>query len=394
MKKLIISFLITSLLLPSLTLAGTSANSSELVNKSRSLLSEFLLMTDGVGKKEMIDKFGAKWIDHTNRFLKSATQNKEFLKTPEAQKLLRSSSMLNNYLAVKTHFDKCIKDQKNKRQLAVRTLDVILQSEKEANPCRPILSGFTDFKSFQQQNIKLMKKLITPQYESEIKKQILTNTTLAYLRFQRKFDDTNFKANNKNTPSEIQKTVDRICKPKGFNSKDQCLSLDKNFRKELAEKIQEELPKIFREKKYNVDTATQELNNKFGLLNQKASKVTSSIDKGIFYDSPNALEQAKKEHFQDYVGSYLKHANEGAGVLMLTETVREQSGGLRSPDEDMVKAKDKSLFKLEPHYTIKADQVKAAIQEAKTKCWPKQMSFLKRAFLFLEIKTLKKVLIT
>lgn len=367
MKNLLPILLISTLLLPSIAWAKPNNESHELVNKSRSLMSEFLLMSDGVGKKEMIDKFGTKWIDNTNRFLKSAVRNKDFMKTPEALKLMKSSTMLTNYLAVKNHFDKCVKDQKNKRQLAQRTLDVILQNDKEVNPCQPILSGFSDFKSFQQQNIKLMKKLITPQYESEIKKQILTNTTLAYLRFQRKFDDSAFKAHNKSTSGELQKIVDRICKPHGFRSVDQCMQIDKNFRSELMEKLQEEVPKIFQEKKYSVDSATQELNNKFGLLNQKANKVTSSIDKGIFYDSPNPLEKSKKENFEEYVETYLKNANDGAGVLMLTETVREQSGGLRSPDENMVKAKSKSLFKLEAHYTLKSEQVKKAIAEAKNK---------------------------
>lgn len=367
MKNLFITLIISTLILPSFAWAKPGVDGAELVNKSRSLLSEFLLMTDGVGKSEMIDKFGVKWVDNANQFLKTASQNKDFLKTPEAQKLLKSTSMLTNYMAVKNHFDRCIKDQKNKRQLAKRTLDVILQSEQEANPCRPILSGFSDFKSFQQQNIKIMKKLVLPSYESEIKKQILTNTALAYLRFQRKFDESAFKAFNKSTATEVQKTLDRICKPYGNRGKDQCLALDKNFKNVLAEKIQDELPKIFKENKYSTDSATQELNNKFGLLNQKASKVTSSIDKGIFYDSPNELEKSKKEHFQDYVETYLKNANDGAGVLMLTETIREQSGGLRSPDEHMIKAKDKSIFKLEPHYTLKANQVKEAIKEAKTK---------------------------
>lgn len=104
MKNLFISLLISTLLLPSIALAKPSVEGAELVNKSRSLLSEFLLMTDGVGKNEMIDKFGVKWVDNANRFLKTASQNKDFFNTPEAQKLLKSTSMLTNYMAVKKLF--------------------------------------------------------------------------------------------------------------------------------------------------------------------------------------------------------------------------------------------------------------------------------------------------
>lgn len=367
------NFFLTILLVLSLTLpyaevyANVSAEIKSAQTEAQNLMSEYLLMTKGVGSEELIDKFGTKWLNEANKALAKHKNNKEFLQTKEFESLGKGVGLITNYLAVKKHFDNCIKDKNNKRQLAKRTLSVILQNEKEVNPCTPHIRGFDNFTSFYKSNMQVMKKLVMPDYEKEIKKQILTNSLAAFYRFERKFHPTKFNAVNKNTPDELKSLIHLVCTPPGRVNVDQCAPHGKNFRQELYNKMVEETPHIFSEKKYSPTQALNEINNKLGKLNTLAKKVSVNIDKGILYDSPQEINEENNLHFQNYIQEYLRSASDGAGVLMLTEKMKDKAGGLRSLDDHLVKNKKAKAFKLEPHYKVSEKEVKGAIDEARDK---------------------------
>lgn len=344
-----------------------AALSPKVSAEAQNLMSEYLLMTKGIGNEELIAKFGERWINNAQKFIARHQDNKDFLKSKEFDALGKSTGLLTNYLAVKKHFDSCIKDPANKRQLAKRTLSVILQNEKEVNPCDPKLRGFNNFSQFYKTNMQLMKKLVTPQYEKEIKKQVLTNSLLALFRFERKFGTNKFNAYNKNTHAEMNSLIHQVCFPMARIRTDQCREFGNNFKEELLKKMQEETPKIFAEKKYTPTQAMTEINNKLGALNTLAKNVSVEIDKGILYDSPQEINDENKEHFQKYIQTYLQHAGEGAGVLLLTEKIKDKAGGLRSLEDNLEKNKKKKAYKLEPHYKVSEKEVSGAIHEARGK---------------------------
>ncbi len=350
-----------------LVYADSSITNSTHTTVAENLMSEYLLMTKGIGNEELIGKYGEKWVNRTNSWLAKNKNNKAIVNSPLHTSLLKSTSLLTNYLAVKKHFDSCIKDKSNKRQLAKRTLTVILQNEKEANPCTPMLRGFSNFNDFYKENSRIMKKLIQPQYEKEIKKQVLTNSLLALYRFERKFHPTKFSAVNKEAKNDLSKLIEEACVPNSNNKQDQCLEYGTNFRSELQQKLQSITPEIFEEKKYSIKSAKEELNNKLGILNTAIKKVTVNIDKGIVYDSPKAINSENQQHFNNYVQSYLQMASHGAGAILFTEKIKDKAGGLRTVDNDLDKDIKKKVYKLEPHYVVAENDVSMAITEARNK---------------------------
>lgn len=337
------------------------------INEAQNFMSEYLLMTKGIGNEELITKYGEKWLNSANSFLAKNRNNKDFLKSPEFDSLGKSTGLLSNYLAVKKHFDSCIKDKGNKRQLAKRTLSVILQNEKELSPCTPAIRGFSNFTDFYKNNMRIMKQLVSPEYEKEIKKQVITNSLLALVKFDRKFSSSKYLAHNKTTPKEMLATIEEACIPNRFTKLDQCKEFGPNFRNELAKKLHQETPKIFAEKKYTTKLAQVELNNKLGQLNTLIKKVSIEVDKGIIYDSPKSINNANKQHFDQYISNYLSFASEGAGVLLLTEKLKDQAGGLRSIEDNLDKDKKKKAYKLESHYSVSEHDVAKSIAEARSK---------------------------
>ena len=91
--KMFINHLFTIILLLCLSLhhvevyAEVSINLKNAQNEAQNLMSEYLLMTKGIGSEELIDKFGIKWLENANRTLAKYKNNKEFLKTKEFESL-------------------------------------------------------------------------------------------------------------------------------------------------------------------------------------------------------------------------------------------------------------------------------------------------------------------
>lgn len=140
---------------------------------------------------ENVEKNGKKLVEETAKFIRDP-RNKKLLSSKDGQDLVRHQVMLGNYLAVKSHLEKCVKDKKAQRQLHKRILDSSLQSMKKNNnfivPCNSINTGVSDFLTLNNQVMKAMKKTILPEVKVALSDTILGNSARAQLNFKYKFD--------------------------------------------------------------------------------------------------------------------------------------------------------------------------------------------------------------
>ena len=155
-----------------------------------------------------IQKNGKNLIDQTFKFINNP-QNKKLLLTTSGQELLRHQVMLGNYLAVKSHFEKCIKNKNSKRDLNSRVLDSTLQSMKNDNisisPCYAVNKDIKDLASFSNQIMKTMKSTIGNTVKQDLSDTILINSARAMLNLKYKFDP-GFTASQKQIEDLVSKS--------------------------------------------------------------------------------------------------------------------------------------------------------------------------------------------
>lgn len=169
------------------------AKVSKAIDTRMTTLQNLLVIHNSI-LSEDLEKNGKALIDQTFGFIKDP-KNKKVLATPEGADLLKRQVMLGNYLAVKAHFEKCIKNKDAKRQLQLRILDASLQSMRSGNTsfssvsgCGALVPNVVNFQKFNGQVMDAMKKTITPDVRNTLSDTILTNSARALLNFKHKFD--------------------------------------------------------------------------------------------------------------------------------------------------------------------------------------------------------------
>ena len=91
------------------------------------MLAQHRELISGVGSFDMVNKHGKELADATFKMM-AEPKNRNFLNTPDGVELRKYQAKLSNYIAVKDHFEKCIKDKNNKRKLDTRILESSFQS--------------------------------------------------------------------------------------------------------------------------------------------------------------------------------------------------------------------------------------------------------------------------
>ena len=331
---------------------------------------QFLIQTHNDMKSsnlsmEQIDKSGEYLINETQKYLNDP-KNIKSLKTEAGQQLIKHQSLLMNYMAVKKHLEKCVKDSNSKRNLKERVLSTTFQGIKTqlhlVQPCLPRNKTIKTFNDFNNQVMKVMKLQSQGDFLDEMNKQVLKNTMKSLVGLKYKFDP-NFMANKYLTQSELNALMSEIC------FKNSCSRISGQFRQELAkEAIDHSKSLMATEKRFNSISAAQSLNESIDLLNQKLNQIKIKKDSGIIFDSADLSSPESKAQFDEYVQNYMNVVSKDAGVLLLTKEMRESAGEIKSfSDDDTKKEKRSGQFKFIPHKKINAKNIESAVKEAKQK---------------------------
>ncbi|MBC7712657.1 MAG: hypothetical protein H7177_04935 [Rhizobacter sp.] len=330
----------------------------------------------GVGSFEMVTKHGKELADVTFKMM-SDPKNKNFLNSPDGMELQKHQKMLRNFLAVKDHFEKCVKDKNSKRKLNERILESSFQSmtkiEDAALPCfAPNASPNQNYLDFNNGVMKAMKAMVKPDFQNQLTKQIMTNTAKSLLAFKQKFKP-DFMNRGYLTQPELNDLMNDVCVQKTKTargpvfSNDVCSGMDPKFRTKLAQDLID-FSKTQKNEKFTPEKATASLNSAIDRLNTSLSKITVTKDIGYIYDSADMNNENTKRDFDKYVNQYMVEVSKDAGSLLLTKTMKDEAGSIkRFNSDDTEKKRKASRFQFTQHKKIKLDDVKKSIVEVESK---------------------------
>ena len=370
LKQILILFICLGLIFP-----GQSWALPETSNPVSSMLGHHREIIQGVGSLDLIVKHGKNLSDATFKLL-SDPKNKKYLDTPEGREIRIRQEKLNNFLAVKDHFEKCVKDKNNKRKIDSRILDASLQSmakiEDSALPCLPSQNSmYKNFQDFNNDIMKSMKNMVKPYFQNQLSKQIMSNTAKSLLVFRQKFSP-DFMNKGYLTQPELNSLVSDVCfkKTKGkgvVTETDVCQKMDPNFKTLLSKELIS-FSKLQKNEKLPPEAATIKLNGAIDRLNTSLDKIKVTKDVGYIYDSADMANGNTKKEFDMYVNQYMTEVSKEAGSLLLSKTIKDESGSIRRFDNDEIeKNKKLSRFEFIKHKKVKLEDVKNSISEIEKK---------------------------
>lgn len=358
-RKAIHLFVILSLLLrPDTFLYAKEIKDGEL----DALLNEHKEMLAGQFAADAIDKNGENLINLTFKYL-NQPKNIEALKSAKGQDLIRSQKLLSNYLAVKKHLDRCVKKEINKKNLDQRILSASLTAISKNGdltaPCLPKNNFIKSFTDFNNQVVKALKVRTSADFIQDLDKKLLINSMKSLIGMKYKFDPTFLKTGTLNQ-NELNQLMSEIC------YKNSCAKISPQFPREISsEAIKYANSLKATEKKMSIEDSVNSLNATIDRLNRKLNQITVKKDEGIIFDSANFNDPKTKTQFDEYLQTYMQEVSKEAGPLLLTKTMREKAGEIKSLNEDDTKKDSKSKqFKFIPHQKIKSEDFKAAYNEA------------------------------
>jgi hypothetical protein len=372
LKQLLITILCLSLAFPTSGFAATeiSPDISYLINTHRELIS-------GVGNLEMVTKHGKELADATFKMM-ADPKNKNFLNSPDGVELRKHQVLLTNFLAVKDHFEKCVKDKNSKRKLDSRILESSFQSMSKLGevdvPCMGAMtSPNKTFLEFSKSMMKTMKTLVKPDFQNLLSKQVITNTARSLLAFKQKFKP-GFMKTGYLTQLELNEVLADVCISKSRNNRgplttttDVCSAMNSKFKLKLAQDIID-FSKTQKNEKLTVEKATSSLNSSIDRLNASLAKIIVTKDVGYIYDTADMSNEYTKRNFDKYVNQYMIEVSKDAGSLLLTKTMKNEAGSIKSfKANDTEKNRKAGRFEFTKHNRVTSEDVKESIKEVEVK---------------------------
>lgn len=363
MRRILGHFLLTFALIlrPDCYLYAKEPESLEL----NALLREHREIKAGNFASDSINKNGERLINLTFNFLNNP-KNLKALNSESGQELIKSQKLLNNYLAVKKHLDHCVKKDINKKNLDQRILSSALTSMSKENdlmsPCLPRNNSTKSFIDFNNQIVKALKIRTAADMIEDLDKKMLINTMKSLIGMKYKFDP-NFLKSGTLLQTELNQLMGEVC------YKNSCAKIGANFPREISsEAIKYANSLKNTEKKLSINDSVNSINASVDRLNNKLNQISIKRDEGIIFDSANFNDPKTKSQFDEYMQTYMIEVSKDAGVLMLTKTLREKAGEIKSLNEDDTKQNGRSKqFKFIPHKKINAEDLKEAYSEATSK---------------------------
>lgn len=355
-----------------------AAASQNPVNGLSSILQMHRDIKTGIGNIDLINKKGPRLADITFAFLKDP-KNKSFLSSAEGIELRKHQTLLTNYLAVKKHLEKCIKEKNNSRNLGDRILQSSYQSLSNIGevsvPCLPETTKMAaNFLEFNNTVMKSMKKMVNPHFQNELSQQILSNAAKSILAFKVKFKP-DFMKKGYLTQDELDEVVKEICEKRirvatgMYTTKDVCKKMSPHFVPKLAKNLIAFSKTVDAKVKFTPEKAAASLNSAIDRINNSLNKIKVKKDVGIIYDSADLNDDpAAKAAYDQYVNQYASEVSKDAGALLLTSTIKDEAGSLRNfKKDDTTKDKKTTEFKFVQHEKITLKEVKKSIKEVETK---------------------------
>jgi hypothetical protein len=376
LKILITLCLTLSLVLPSANLIA------QVVTPAHSELGSSLLQLHrdikmGVGSLELMENKAPDLIQQTQLFL-SRTQNEKWLKSEQGLELKKHQQMLVNFMAVKKHLDKCVKNKESKRKLDERVLDSSFQMLKKTNdfvlPCSTLVGipPLKDYKNLTDDILRAMKKTIVPDFHRGLSAQVIINNAKAMLGFKLKFDPS-FSLTAP-TESDLDKIISNVCEIKSATPRNTskvqniCKNISATFVTDLKQKLKSSISTLRPIQKLTPELATNSLNLSIDKLNTTLKKISLKKDVGFFFDSADLKDEAAKKSFDQYINTYMNEIQNDAGPLLLSSRLKKISGSIKSfEDSETVQNKKNKKFEFSEHKKIKIDDVKLAIKETEAK---------------------------
>ena len=332
----------------------------------------------GVGSMEMIAKHGKSLLDATYKLM-ADPKNRNYLNSKDGMELQKHQQMLANFLAVKDHFEKCVKDKEAKRKIHERIMSASFQSmntlDDSALPCLPpnANSLAKSFGDFNNNVMKAMKTTVRPYFQNQLSKQIITNTAKSLLGFRQKFNP-NFMKGGYLTKVEMDSILSDVCTKKVmtgrglYSSTDVCKNMDPAFKNEISKELIAFSKVQDTKNKMTPESATTSLNASIDRLNTSLSKIKVKKDVGYIYDSADLKDEEAKKNFDGYINQYMSEVSRDAGPLLLTKTMKDEAGSIkRFHGDDTTKNKKTTQFQFIPHKKINVNDVKNSIKEAEGK---------------------------
>jgi len=329
----------------------------------------------GVGSMGLLDKHGKALANATFKLMMDP-KNKKFLNSPDGIELRKHQELLTNYMAIKNHFDKCIKDKNAKRKLQDRILQASFQgmANLDGPPCLPPnVAAVKSYEEFNNNVMKAMKVMVKPYLQNHLSKKVMSNTAKSLLAFRHKFKPE-FMSSGKISDAELDKIVGDVCIKKSQTPRtmmvatDVCQKMDPLFKKELKKELILFAGTQNPKGKISPDKAMKSLNESIDRLNAQLAKINVKKDVGYIYDSADLSDESAKKNFNNYINQYTREVSQNAGALLLTKTMKDQSGSIKRYDsDDTSKNKKTAKFQFNKHKKIKLEDVTNSIREAESK---------------------------
>lgn len=342
-------------------------------------LSEILIqhreIKTGVGSMDILNSHGKTLADATFRLLNNP-KNRPFLNSPDGVELKKHQQLLINYMAIKDHFDKCIKNKNSKRKLQDRILQSSFQSMNSADisSCQALnMASFRSFYQFNNQIMNDIKQAIKPEFLNILSKKILSNTASSLLSFRHKFNPEFMRSGRNMSNQEVDKIISDVCIKTDRLSRlvtttDVCNKMDPLFKRKLRNELISFSKTQNRTTKISPIMAMTSLNQSIDRLNTQLAKIEVRKDVGYIYDSADLSDDNSKEKFNNYINQYVQEVSRDAGALLLTKTMKDEAGSIKRYDtDDISKNSRTSKFQFDKHKKISLEDVNKSIVEAESK---------------------------
>lgn len=330
---------------------------------------------------------GDELVAKAKQFIDDPT-NKKVLASPAGRRLQEMHSRLSNYFVIDKQFEECMKNKKSSKDLDKRidkaSFENIYISDDISVPCISPAMEFESLKKFYK-NINAVTQMQneatfqTKLYEKSMENAAKTLMALRYTYDENFLKDGNTKKQNKKDAENI---VNKLC--------DHGQSCSPQTYKHLNKFSQNEMSIIKKtNQKVGFTKATTILNKKIDRLNKKIDGISINVEQGIYvpgWDTSDPIYDDKntQKQFENYKAAYIKEVEDkeeeevedkrvtGVGLLLLTDKIKEESGGLREfkDDKDLIENKKfigNTTFQVKKHKKTDIAKVRLAKQEIETK---------------------------
>lgn len=272
--------------------------------------------------------------------------DQDILKTQKGEYFKKRYKHLLNYISVAETFNECLKGDEEKK-VSLKIMNALEGKANEVNvSCKDLnFNQNTTFDDFYANVLSIADKAKTETVFTDLSNQSLKNYARTYANFNYSL--------NRNSSLDPESVVLEICQ-------NQC---DDKLKEDLSNVVQREYQTLAasRAPRYNTEQLHSELVEKVQNINQTIDSLNGEVttrERSLWWDAMDEGENFGPK-YSHYLATFMKNVNEGPGVLILTETMKNAIGTPRLKDDYEKNGDDKYEF---PKHKV---PVKSAVSEAK-----------------------------